>query len=298
MMLMPTVQVFMTMMVQLVLLFAGISLILGIVNEFISKNFISRMLTNESLRGNFIGATLGSLTPFCSITTIPILVSFMNAGASFGSSMSFFLVSPLVNPVIISLFWILFGWEITIMYGLLCFMAAVILGAVWERLKLFEKIKHHKISNLSSCNSKDLEKPEERFHIRLQRIFKSSWNQFKSLMPFLILGAGLGAIIYGLVPEGWIVNIAGPENPWAIPVAALAGTSLYVGVETMFPITKILLDMGMGIGAVMALTITAAGISVPEVIFLSSIFKMKLLLVYVSTILVISVGMGYISVIL
>ncbi|WP_281418657.1 permease [Desertibacillus haloalkaliphilus] len=79
---------------------------------------------------------------------------------------------------------------------------------------------------------------------------------------------------------------------------ALVGTSLYVGVETMFPITKILLDMGMGIGAVMALIITAAGISIPEVIFLSSIFKMKLLIVYIATILVISVGMGYVSIIL
>jgi uncharacterized membrane protein YraQ (UPF0718 family) len=127
---------------------------------------------------------------------------------------------------------------------------------------------------------------------RIRSAFSFAVSLFRQVLPYLLLGAGIGAFIYGFIPEGLIVSLAGPNNPLAIPVAAVIGVPMYIRAETIIPISAVLLEKGMGIGAVMALIIGGAGASIPEVTLLAAIFERRLVAAFVVTILTVAVLAG------
>jgi uncharacterized membrane protein YraQ (UPF0718 family) len=283
-----TLRFFFIILAELVVLFIGISFLVGLLQEYVPASTIRRILAGRRGQGNVMGATLGALTPFCSCSTVPITVGLLNAGAPFGATMSFLLASPLVNPVILGLFLVTFGWRITTLYAVICFFLAVILGAVWERIGLAAYVRRVRV--IGGHESPD--GPTD-VRSRMRRAFAGAWTQFRSVLPYLVIGVAIGSFIYGFVPSDWIVRVAGSQNPAAIPVAAAIGIPLYIRVETMVPIAAVLLQKGMSLGAIMALIIGGAGVSIPEVSLLASIFKPRLLSAFVLTILVVAVVAGY-----
>ena len=127
---------------------------------------------------------------------------------------------------------------------------------------------------------------------KLQRIIGFAWTTFKQMLPYLLLGAGIGALIYGFLPADWVMNAAGPENFFAIPIAALIGVPLYIRAETILPIGAALISKGMGLGAVAALLIGGAGMSIPEMTMLLAIFKKQLVGIFIATIFIVAVVTG------
>lgn len=276
-------------MAELVALFIGISFLVGILQEYIPETTIRRVLTGRRGQGNILGALLGALTPFCSCSTIPIMVGLLNSGAPFGSTISFLLASPLLNPIILGLFLVMFGWHATVIYALICFILAVVSGVAWERLGLANYVKRVRISGGHSGVQEG-----DDLRSRLSRALAGAWEQFRQVFPYLLFGVAVGSAIYGFVPADWVVKVAGPQNLLAIPVAAVIGIPLYIRLETMLPIGVALLEKGMGLGAIMALVIGGAGASIPEISLLGSIFKPRLLVAFVVTILIVAVTAGYI----
>lgn len=128
---------------------------------------------------------------------------------------------------------------------------------------------------------------------KFKRAGEMAWSLFRQVLPYLVLGAAIGAFIYGFVPEELVIRAAGPGNPFAIPVAALIGVPMYIRAETIIPISAVLIGKGMSMGAVMALVIGGAGASIPELIILSSIFRRKLVISFILTILAVAVFAGY-----
>ncbi|MBC7343756.1 MAG: permease [Clostridia bacterium] len=279
---------FVTIMAELAVLFIGISFLVELLRQYIPEATIRRVLSGRRGQGNLLGASFGALTPFCSCSTIPITVGLLNAGASFGTTISFLLASPLLNPVILGLFWAMFGWQVTVTYALLCFALAVAMGALWEKLGLAAYVKRVRVSG-----GHNGEEESQNLRVRLIRALTGSWQQFLGVLPYLLVGVVIGAAIYGFVPADWVARVAGPQNPLAIPVAAAIGIPLYIRVETMIPISMVLLEKGMGLGAIMALIIGGAGASIPEVSLLASIFKPRLVVAFVLTILVVATLAGY-----
>lgn len=282
---------------ELLVLFIGVSFLVAMLQEFISEETLRKFLSKPSKwTGNVLGALFGSLTPFCSCSTIPILVGLLNAGAPFGATMSFLVASPLLNPVIIALFLMLLGWKVTALYAAVTLIAAVLSGAVWEQMGLASDYKMAGQQSACCCGCE----PSEPVVIPLtwqdktKRAGSQTWSLFRQVLPYLILGAGIGAFIYGFVPEEFIIRVAGPENLLAIPVAAVVGVPMYIRVETMLPISSVLLEKGMSLGALIALIIGGAGASIPEVTLLASIFKARLVAVFVVTILFVAIVAGYI----
>lgn len=281
---------FLTLVAELAALFIGISFLVGLLQEYIPAATIRRVLTDRMGQGNILGAALGTVTPFCSCSTIPVMVGLLNAGAPFGATSSFLLASPLLNPVILGLFLAVFGWRVTVVYAVLCFSLAAILGAVWEKVGLASYVKQVRVVGAQDGEGET----DVPFSVRLQRALRNAWTQFVEVLPYLVVGAGIGAFIHDFVPASWVVKVAGPQNSLAIPVAALVGIPLYIRVETMIPIGQVLLQKGMGLGALMALIIGGAGASIPELSLLASIFKPRLLAAFVVTILAVATVTGFV----
>lgn len=279
---------------ELLALFIGISFLVALLQEFVTEETIRQYLTRpKKWVGNILGASLGAVTPFCSCSTIPILVGLLNGGAPFGASMSFLIASPLLNPVILALFLMMLGWKATLIYGIMTFIVAVLIGAIWERMGLAGTFKNVRIQ-FGCCEENESTDGPLTKKEKVRRAGMQTWGLFMQVVPYLIIGAGIGAFIYGFVPEQLIIRVAGPGNSFAIPAAAVIGIPMYIRVETMIPIGTVLLAKGMSLGAIMALIIGGAGASIPEITLLAAIFKPKLVAIFTLTILAVAVLAGYI----
>jgi uncharacterized protein len=282
---------------ELLALFVGVSFLVALLQEYISEKTLSNVLGKpRGLIGNTLGAALGAVTPFCSCSTIPIMTGLLNGGAPFGATMSFLISSPLLNPVILALFLTMMGLKVTLIYGALTFVSAVLVGALWERFGLASDYKMGQVKSACCCSCESIEPAagSAANNEKLKHAGTQTWTLFRQVLPYLILGAGIGAFIYGFVPADFIIQVAGPGNPWAIPIAAAVGVPMYIRVETMIPIASVLMDKGMSLGALMALIIGGAGASIPEVTLLASIFKPRLVATFVITILVVAAISGFV----
>ncbi|HQI54800.1 MAG TPA: permease [Methanothrix soehngenii] len=277
--------------VELIVLFIGITFLVGLIQEYVPDETIKRALGGRHrILGSFLGAGFGALTPFCSCSTIPLLLGMLNAGVPFASAMAFLFASPLLNPVIISLFIILLGWKITALYFAVTFLAAIVIGLMLDSLGFAAQVKS--VAAVRGCC--DCEQAEDA-KSRVQRSARFAFSLFRQLVPYLLLGAGIGAFIHGFVPTELISSIAGSGNPFAVPVAAIIGVPIYIRAETMIPIGLALIEKGMSTGAVLALVIGGAGASIPELTLLSAIFKRKMLAAFVLTIIIIAIVVGYLA---
>lgn len=277
--------------VELIVLFIGITFLVGLIQEYVSDETIKKALGGRhKVLGSTLGAGFGALTPFCSCSTIPLLLGMLNAGVPFSAAMSFLFSSPLLNPVIISLFIVLMGWKVASLYFVVTFMGAVAIGLLLDGLGFASQVKP--VAAVRSCC--DCQQGTDA-KSRIQRSAAFAFDLFRQLMPYLLLGAGIGAFIHGFVPTEIISKIAGLDNPLAVPVAAIIGVPIYIRAETMIPIGLVLTEKGMSVGAVLALIIGGAGASIPELTLLSAIFEKKLLAAFVLTIFGIAVAAGYLA---
>ena len=277
--------------VELIVLFIGITFLVGLIQEYVPDETIKRALGGRHrILGSFLGAGFGALTPFCSCSTIPLLLGMLNAGVPFASAMAFLFASPLLNPVIVSLFIILMGWKTTALYFAVTFVGAVAIALLLDSLGFSDQVKS--VAAVRSCC--DCQQATDA-RSRMQRSAGYAISLFLQLMPYLLIGAGIGAFIHGFVPTEIISRLAGPENPLAVPVAAIIGIPIYIRAETMIPIGMALIEKGMSVGAVLALVIGGAGASIPELTLLSAIFRRKMLAAFVLTILAIALAAGYLA---
>lgn len=278
---------FVFILAELTALFLGISTLVGLMLQYVSDEKLRTWLSRKGLLGNFLGAALGAITPFCSCSTIPMTVGLLRAGVPFGATMSFVLASPLLNPIILTMFLFLLGWKACVVYGAVTFVASMACGAALQGFGLASDVRNVRVSGVVH----DQEKPET-FRGKLREAFAGAWGDFRGVLVYLVIGVAIGAAIYGYLPGDFVVRVAGPQNPFAIPVAAVIGVPLYVRAETVIPIAVALTQKGMSLGAVIALIIGGAGMSIPEMSMLASIFKPRLVATFVSVVLVTAVLAG------
>lgn len=273
---------------ELTALFLGISTIIGLILQYVPDEKLRMWLSRRGLLGNFLGAAMGAITPFCSCSTIPMTVGLLRAGVPFGATMSFVLASPLLNPIILAMFWALLGWQACLVYGLVTFVLAIASGAVLELVGLAQDVKKVRVTGESGQRA-----TLPTLGGKLRLAFGGAWGDFCGVLAYLVIGVAIGAAIYGYLPGDFVVRVAGRRNPFAVPVAAVVGIPLYVRAETVIPIALALTKKGMSIGAVLALIIGGAGMSIPEMSMLASIFKTRLVAVFVGVVFVSAVVAGF-----
>lgn len=278
-------------------LFIGISFIVALLQIYISQERIKRILSTPRKGVNSIlGALLGAVTPFCSCSTIPVLVGLFKSGAPFNGTVSFLLTSPILNPAILTLMLAFFGLKATIVYTVFTFTFAVIMGLVLDKAGFEKEVKkvsvkggHEDSVTWNTLQGTFWQKQWQAIKISL----KDAFGLFKGVIVYLIIGAGIGAFIYEFIPTDLLANFAGTNSLWAVPLAAIIGIPMYIRTETMIPIASILIAKGVAPGIMIALILGGAGASIPEVSLLNSIFKKKMVIAFVLCIFTVATITGY-----
>lgn len=279
-----TIKTFATLILELFFLFMGISFFINLVQTWIPYDKVNAWLSGKNSLVGALGAIVFAfVTPFCSCSTIPIVVNLLNKKVRFGIVMIFLFSSPILDPTIITLMVFALGWKVAAFYTLITSILSVVIGFALEKLGFESAVK--------DVTAKNITTEPETFSVA------AAWHEtialMKAVYPYFLFGAGVGAFIHEVVPTEWISRYLGGGAWWLIPVAAIAGIPLYIRLSAMIPISQILIAKGMSAGAVMALVISSAGASMPEIIMLNSIFQKRLVGTFILSVVLMSTVSGF-----
>lgn len=297
---------------ELSVLFLVISFFVEVINIFINPQKIQKVLSSRK-SGYLIASAMGAVTPFCSCSSIPLMMGLIKAKAGFGPIMTFLFTSPLLNPIIAVVFYITFGLKITLIYGAVALFASLLAGYILEKLGFEKYIKKEKedtasissksgfifkatkeeINSCCTINTEDLSKKSIKEKLLDKTLVSKTWKQFVDFIPYIALGIGIGAFIHGFVPQAVITHYAGSDNKWAVPFSAVVGIPLYIRAATMVGLAPELVHQGVNMGSILALTVAGAGASLPEMIMLKKIFKLPIMIFFILSVFTMAIGCGY-----
>lgn len=240
-----------------------------------SKKILGRF---HGIKANIISALLGTVTPFCSCSSIPLFIGFTSAGLPLGVTFSFLISSPMVDLGSLVLLMSIFGVKIAIAYVIVGLIIAVIGGTVIEKMHM-EKYVEDFIMKSSSVDisSPDLSKKE-----RLQYAKEQVIETFKKVFPYILIGVGIGAIIHNWIPEIWIENVLGGNNLFGVILATIVGIPMYADIFGTIPVAEALLAKGALLGTVLAFMMAVTTLSLPSLIMLKKAVKPKLLALFIT----------------
>ncbi len=238
---------------------------------------------------NCIAALMGTVTPFCSCSSIPLFMGFTGAGLPLGVTFSFLISSPMVDLGSLVLLMSIFGWKVAIIYVLLGLVIAVAGGTLIEKLHLENQVQEF------IRNAKSIDLPQEELHFK-QRI-GYAWSQVlstaKKVFPYVLAGVGIGAVIHNWIPQDFIIKLLGTGNPFGVVIAAIAGIPMYADIFGTIPIAEALLFKGAQLGVVLSFMMGVTTLSLPSVIMLKQAIKPKLLGIFVAICTVGIIIVGY-----
>ncbi|MGN1409996.1 MAG: permease [Eubacteriales bacterium] len=232
----------------------------------------------HGIGANCAAALLGTVTPFCSCSSIPLFIGFTGAGLPLGVTFSFLISSPMVDLGSLVLLMSIFGWKVAVVYVVLGLVIAVAGGTMIEKLHLEEQVEEF----IRSGHSVDVPVDELRFKDRI----RYSWGQVvstaKKVAPYVVIGVGIGALIHNWIPEEFIVGLLGTGNPFGVIIAAIAGVPMYADIFGTIPIAEALLAKGAQLGVVLSFMMGVTTLSLPSMIMLRKAVKPKLLGIFIA----------------
>ncbi|MGH8792782.1 MAG: permease [Stackebrandtia sp.] len=279
-----TLKLFGLLTVELTALFLAVAFAVTLVNRKVGAERMQSWLAGGRLVAPLKGVVLGALTPFCSCSTLPMLLGMLKAGAPFAAAAAFLIASPLLNPIILGIIAVLFGWKLMLGYAATTFVSSVLVAVIWDRLGLRRHVRRVRLAAPAE------EKPWAGLRAEAGPAWRDALGSFKPVAIPMLVGVSVGALIYGFVPETFLTSIGGAA--WAVPVAALVGIPLYIRVESALPIGMALIGAGVGVGPVFALIIGGSGASIPEISMLTAVFKPPLTAAFVGSVLAVAVTGG------
>ena len=243
----------------------------------------------KGIGANVVAALLGTVTPFCSCSSIPLFIGFTSAGLPLGVTFSFLISSPMVDLGSLVLLMSIFGWKVAVVYVLVGLLIAVAGGTLIEKMHLEDQVQEF------IRNGKSIDLPVEEI-TKTDRL-KYAWDQVvstaKKVVPYVVLGIAVGAVIHNWIPEKWIVSILGTGNPFGVVIATVAGIPMYADIFGCIPIAEALLAKGARLGVVLSFMMGVTTLSLPSIIMLKKAVKPKLLGIFVAICTIGIVIVGY-----
>lgn len=276
--------------IKVTLLLAVIVFFVAIVRTFITPPKVKKWLggKHEGL-GNVLAALLGIPTPFCSCSAVPLFIGFVESGIPLGITFSFLIASPLINEIAVTMLFALFGWQIAVLYIVSGLIIAIFAGILIGRLHLEHEVEEF----VYKVKLRDQTAAPMTWRERVEFGISESKSITLKVLPYILIGIAIGAVIHGYAPADFLVNFAGPGNPLAVPIAVLIGIPLYSNAAGMIPIIDVLTQKGMAIGTALAFMMAVIGLSLPEMVILRKVIKLKLILIFAGILFVAFTFTGY-----
>lgn len=244
----------------------------------------------NGIGANTLGALLGTVTPFCSCSSIPLFIGFTSAGLPIGVTFSFLISSPLVDLASVLLLASIFNWRIAIAYVVVGLILAVIGGSLISYLKL-EKYVEGYVYRVKPASEMAL--PEQTTRDRLLFARDQVWDILRKVWLYVLVGVGIGAAIHNWIPESVISAVLGKQNAWSVVLATLVGAPMYADIFGTLPIAEALVGKGVGIGTVLSFMMAVTALSLPSMILLKKVVKTRLLVTFAGIVLVGILIIGY-----
>ncbi len=287
-----SVQFFIYDLIKIMVLLGILIFIISYIQSFFPPERTKKILGRfHGIGANIIAALLGTVTPFCSCSSIPLFIGFTSAGLPLGVTFSFLISSPMVDLGSLVLLMSIFGWKVAFIYVIVGLIIAVVGGTLIEKLHLENQVEEF------IRNGKSIDIPQEK--LRVKDRLKYAWEQVcgtaKKVFPYVIIGVGIGAVIHNWIPEDFIVKVLGGDNPFGVILATIAGVPMYADIFGTIPIAEALLGKGALLGVVLSFMMAVTTLSLPSMIMLRKAVKPKLLGVFIAicTIGIIIVGYAF-----
>jgi len=255
----------------------------GIINTFFTPERTRRILAGkkESV-GNVLAAFLGIATPFCSCSAIPLFIGFVTAGIPLGVTFSFLIAAPMINEVAVVLLYGLLGWKIAAIYAGTGLLIAMVAGWVIGRLKMERHIEEWVTEIRANGALAEAETPCLRD--RMQMGLEAVRNIVGKVWKWIVLGIAVGAFIHGYLPENSLASLMGREAWWSVPIAVVIGIPMYSNAAGMIPVVQALLGKGAALGTVLAFMMSVIALSLPEILILRKVLKVRLIVTFVGVV--------------
>lgn len=284
-----SVQFFIYDMIKIMVLLGVLIFIISYIQSYFPPERTKKILGRfHGIGANCVAALLGTVTPFCSCSSIPLFMGFTSAGLPLGVTFSFLISSPMVDLGSLVLLMSIFGWKVAVIYVLVGLVIAVSGGTLIEKLHLENQVEEF------IRNAKAIELPQEKLHFkrRAKYALEQVWDTAKKVFPYVVIGVGIGAFIHNWIPEELIIKALGDNNPFGVILATIAGVPMYADIFGTIPIAEALLAKGALLGVVLSFMMGVTTLSLPSMIMLRKAIKPKLLGIFITicTIGIIIVG--------
>ena len=275
--------------IKVTLLLAVVVFAVAIARTFVTPQKVKKWLGGRKEGvGNLMAALLGVPTPFCSCSAVPLFIGFVEAGVPLGVTFSFLIAAPLINEVAVAMLWGMFGWNIALLYIASGLVIATVAGMAIGRLGLEGEVEKVRLKGGKRAISRKMD-----WNARVEFAVAESKSITLRVLPYLVLGIGIGALIHGYAPADFLAGIAGKGNILAVPIAVLIGVPLYSNAAGMVPIMGVLVSKGMAMGTALAFMMSVIGLSLPEMIILRRVIKPKLIAVFALALFIAFTLTGY-----
>jgi uncharacterized protein len=265
--------------VKILLLIAGMMFAIGMLRASLGPERVRSLLQGKhAITGYLLAAGLGALTPFCSCSSIPVFIGLTAAGVPLGVTFTFLLTSPMINQIAVIMLFGWFGWRVPVLYVVLGMSIAVVAGLALSRLPLERWIEPFVFS--TAVGNLHLDQGKPTLAQRMDAARQEVTDLLGKVWIYVLVGIALGALIHGWVPDGFLASWAGPDQPWALPVAAVAGLPLYANVASVVPLVHALSAKGVALGTLMAFMTSVVALSLPSLIMLRRLLKWPLLALF------------------
>jgi len=278
---------------KILILLLVINFFMAIIRHYLPVEKIRDFLASRKWYGldYLLAAIFGTITPFCSCSSIPLFIGFLEAEIPLGVTFTFLTTSPLVNEVAVVLFAGLFGWKITIAYIISAILLGIASGLVISRLKLENQVEDYVWKIRSQKREKNQQK--ESFLNLLKIFWKEGFDLTKKIALYVFLGIGIGALIHGYIPTGFFEKYITADNLFSVPIATISAVPMYANSVAVIPIMQSLVEKGIPLGTAMAFMMAVVGLSLPEALILKKVMKIRLLLIFFGIVSLNIIIIGY-----
>jgi hypothetical protein len=285
-----SVQFFLYDAIKIFVLLSALIFAISYVQSYFPPERTRRILGRfGGIGGRILGALLGTITPFCSCSSIPLFIGFTSAGLPLGVTFSFLISSPLVDLASVILLASIFNWKIAIAYVITGLVLAVAGGSAISALKMERYVEPF----VYGSHLAEVDLPEMTRGDRISFAWQAVVDIVKHVWPYVLAGVGIGAVIHGWIPQEWVAAVLGEKNPFSVVLATLIGVPMYADIFGTLPIAEALVTKGVGLGTVLAFMMAVTALSLPSLVMLKKVVKTPLLATFFSLVVTGILIIGY-----